>query len=339
MDMRKIEAQAKFLAPVVAAEVNKAVAALTAQLQQRDILIAELAKRLDNLPEPQTIDYDAIASRVTVPEPIPGEPGRDAEPVDVEAVAKAAADLIRLPEPIPGEPGKDAPTVDLEALAKSAAALIPAPEVDLKTVADLVPVPEVDLAAIAAMVKIPEPEPVDVEAIARAAAALVPVPAVREPEHGRDALDLELLPTIDEEKQYPRGTYATHRGGLWKSYERTHGMRGWECIVDGVDTVAIQQDGTREFSVALRKSSGAEVVEKFRIPVPVYKGVFREGDTYEENDNVTWAGSQWACSQTTSEKPGEGSKSWTLAVKRGRDGKDLRENASTFDPTKGVKLK
>jgi hypothetical protein len=42
---------------------------------------------------------------------------------------------------------------------------------------------------------------------------------------------------------------------------------------------------------------------------------------------VTWAGSEWHCHTTTTTKPGEGSKAWTLKVKRGRDGKDAKDGA------------
>jgi hypothetical protein len=58
-----------------------------------------------------------------------------------------------------------------------------------------------------------------------------------------------------------------------------------------------------------------------------YVGVFREGRTYDENCFVTYDGSIWHCNKRTSTAPGNGSASWTLAVKhgeRGRDGKDAR---------------
>ena len=300
MNLRELEAQAEFLAPVIAAAVAKAVAPLKERIAELTDWNNDLTKRLDELPEPVSPDLGAIAKLVELPEV---KDGKDAEPVDLEAVAKAAAALIVLPEV---KDGKDAEPVDLE--------------------------------AVAALVTLPEPEKVDVEAIARAAAALVPVPEVKPPQDGRDAIDLEILPTIDEAKQYPRGTYAAHRGGLWKSFERTHGMRGWECIVDGVDAVNIAQDGEREFSVTLAKSSGHEVVQKFAMPIQIYKGVFREGDQYDAHDNVTWAGSQWTSTKSqNTDKPGT-SDAWTLTVKAGRNGKDLRENASTFDASKGVKL-
>lgn len=300
MNLRELEAQAEFLAPVIAAAVAKAVAPLKDQITQRDAQIADLTKRLDELPAPVEPDLSAIAALVQLPEV---KDGKDAEPVDLEALAKAAAALIEIPEV---KDGKDAEPVDLE--------------------------------AVAALVKLPEPEKVDVDAVARAAAELIPAPVIPQPVDGRDAIDLEILPAIDESKQYPRGTYAAHRGGLWKSYERTHGLRGWECIVDGVDGISIEQNGDREFSVTLAKSSGAEIVQKFAMPIQIYKGVHREGEAYDQHDNVTWAGSQWTSTKSeNTDKPGT-SDAWTLCVKAGRNGKDLRENASTFDASKGVKL-
>lgn len=300
MNLRELEAQAEFLAPVIAAAVAKAVAPLKEQIVQRDSQIADLTKRLDDLPAPVEPDLEAIAALVQLPEV---KDGKDADPVDLEALAKAAAALVVLPEV---KDGKDADPVDLE--------------------------------AVAALVTLPEVEKVDVEAIARAAAALVPPPVIPEPEHGRDAIDLEILPAIDESKQYPRGTYAAHNGGLWKSYERTHGMRGWECIVDGIAAVNVVQDSDREFSVTLVKSSGAEVVQKFALPIQVYRGVHQEGKAYDAHDNVTWAGSQWTSTKSeNTDKPGT-SDAWTLVVKAGRPGKDLRDSASTFDASKGVKL-
>ena len=344
MNLRELEAQAEFLAPVIAAAVAKAVAPLNLEL-------ADLRKCLADRPmpvEPEKVDVDAIAQAAAALVVLPEvKDGKDAEPVDLEAVAKAAAALVVLPEV---KDGKDAEEVDLDALAKAAAALIEVPPAiapDLEAIAKLVQLPEVkdgkdaaevDLAAVAALVQIPAAEKIDVDAIARAAAAIIPVPVIPEPEHGRDAIDVEILPAIEEAKQYPRGTYAAHRGGLWKSYERTHGMRGWECIVDGIDGVSITQDGDREFSVKLMKSSGQEVAQTFALPIQIYKGVFRDEQAYDAHDNVTWAGSQWTSTKAeNTDKPGS-SDAWTLCVKAGRNGKDLRENASTFDPAKGVKL-
>ena len=262
MNLRELEAQAEFLAPVIASAVTKAVGPLREALAEKDEQIAALIKRLDEMPD------------VINP--------------DLEQLAKDAAALIVLPEV---KDGKDAEPVDLEAVA----ALVKLPE-------------------------LPAPEKIDIDAIAHAAAALVPAPVVKEPEHGRDALDLEILPAIDEAKQYPRGTYAAHLGGLWRSYERTHGLKGWECIVDGIAAVNVTQDSVREFSVTLAKSSGQVEEQKFTLPAMIYKGVWRPGEA-QPGDTFTFGGSLWHCDEATTDKPGE-SKAFTLAAKRGKDGND-----------------
>lgn len=57
-------------------------------------------------------------------------------------------------------------------------------------------------------------------------------------------------------------------------------------------------------------------------PAMIYRGVYREG-SYEKGDTVTWGGSLWHCdAEKTEEKPGDGSKAWTLCAKKGRDGRD-----------------
>lgn len=165
------------------------------------------------------------------------------------------------------------------------------------------------------------PEPVDVEKLAEDVAAKIPSP--ESGADGRDALAIEIEPFIDEKKSYPRGTYATHNGGLWRSHEKTYGMRGWECIVDGVYAVDIQQDNERSFSITIERASGALEVKSFDVPVTIYRDVFKAGTEYQTGDTVTWGGSMWHCNEPTTDKPGEtGSKGWTLAVKKGRDLRD-----------------
>jgi len=53
-----------------------------------------------------------------------------------------------------------------------------------------------------------------------------------------------------------------------------------------------------------------------------FMGVYQDGKAYDVGHLVTWAGSSWHCNEATTTKPGDGSKAWTLMVKRGRDGKD-----------------
>ncbi|EFX11892.1 putative portal protein-like protein [Escherichia coli O157:H- str. 493-89] len=119
-------------------------------------------------------------------------------------------------------------------------------------------------------------------------AVLDAVSALPAPQDGRDATALEILPAIDDQKSFPRGTYATHQGGLWRAYEKTHGMRGWECLVDGVADIDVSMTGERLFSVVIRHSSGQRTEKTFSLPVMLYRGVFRAGETYHPGDTVTW---------------------------------------------------
>jgi hypothetical protein len=60
-------------------------------------------------------------------------------------------------------------------------------------------------------------------------------------------------------------------------------------------------------------------------PGLVYRGVFLEGQCYEVGHLVTWAGATWHCNEPTLTKPGDGSKAWTLMVKKGKDGRDGKD--------------
>lgn len=63
------------------------------------------------------------------------------------------------------------------------------------------------------------------------------------------------------------------------------------------------------------------------LKTPGYCGVFKEGTEYRVGDMVTWGGSVWHCDEPTTTKPdAKDSKAWTLAVRRGRDGKDAKPN-------------
>ncbi|MEK8666934.1 phage gp6-like head-tail connector protein [Escherichia coli] len=240
------------------------------------------------------------------------------QPVEIPDVSKMvseAVSAIELPK-APELPDLSQSIADAaESAVKQALESLPKPK-DGKSVSaeDLRPMVEEVVSASL-------PEPVDIEKLAEDVAANIPVP---EPgSDGKDALSIELEPFIDEKKSYPRGTYATHNGGLWRSHEKTHGMRGWECIVDGVSNVDIKQDNQRTFSISLERASGAVEVKSFDVPVTIYRDVFKAGTEYQPGDTVTWGGSMWHCNEPTTDKPGEtGSKGWTLAVKKGRDLRD-----------------
>lgn len=93
----------------------------------------------------------------------------------------------------------------------------------------------------------------------------------------------------------------------------------------GLDDFGIEMKDDR--TVLLKFSRGENVeVRELTFPVMIYRGVYSEETTYERGDTVTWGGAMWHCNGAQAEgealgKPVDGSKAWTLAVKRGRDGK------------------
>lgn len=176
--------------------------------------------------------------------------------------------------------------------------------------------------AVLAQIEAPAaPELPDIQQMVKDAVSALPVPKDGKPGNdGKDALQVEIMPCLDDEKSYPRGTYALHNGGLWRSFQKTTGMNGWECLVDGIASIDITQSHEREFTVSAKLASGAITDKSFSVPVMIYRDIFKEGEKYQPGDSVTWAGSVWYCHAETTDKPGEpSSKGWRLAVKRGRD--------------------
>jgi hypothetical protein len=139
------------------------------------------------------------------------------------------------------------------------------------------------------------------------------------PKDGRDALDIEVLPTIDEEKSYPRGTFASHNGGLWRAFQQTQGMKGWECLVVGHGNTRMEKTGPRTMRVVHTDCRGIETVDEYKFPAMIYRGLWKEDETYNAGDVVTRSGAMWHCNKDNPEgKPGD-SEDWQLCVKKGRD--------------------
>lgn len=93
----------------------------------------------------------------------------------------------------------------------------------------------------------------------------------------------------------------------------------------GFDDLTVEQSGERSF--VLRFTQGERTKEfAFELPVVIDRGVYKDGATYKAGDGVTWAGSYWIAQKETTSKPDSGD-GFRLAVKRGRDGKDLTNRA------------
>jgi hypothetical protein len=92
----------------------------------------------------------------------------------------------------------------------------------------------------------------------------------------------------------------------------------------GFDDLDVTFDGDRTLLFKFVRGT-QEKVWPIALPFLKQQGVYQEGQAYVPGDVVTWAGSAWHCTEATHSKPGDGSKAWTLIVKRGRDGRDGRD--------------
>lgn len=88
-----------------------------------------------------------------------------------------------------------------------------------------------------------------------------------------------------------------------------------------LDNFDVQPTDERTLELIFEQGDRREIYELV-FPVAVYRGVYKEGEGYVRGDMVTWGGSLWHCDAETKDKPG--TDDWTLACKKGRDGKDAK---------------
>ncbi|PPC63917.1 phage portal protein [Pantoea sp. ICBG 1758] len=282
-------------------------------------LVEEAVKGIDiPIPEPQPLpDIKAMiqeaVSAIEIPKP------KDPEPLpDIARLLERAVSEYPMPEP--------EPLPDIEKMVREAVAAIEIPQ-------PKEPEPLPDIAALVAGavagIQFPDPEPIELpdfakmiaEAVQNAVAAL-PAPEPGKGEDGKDGLQIEVLPEINVNKSYPRGTYAIHNGGLWRAYQKTSGLSGFECVVNGLNDIDVNVEGDRHFTVRMSKSNGETEERDFTLPVMIYRDVYQAGQTYYPGDCVTFGGSIWHCYEETDNRPNDvGSTGWRLAVKKGRDGR------------------
>lgn len=249
-------------------------------------------------------------------------------------------ELAAMPEPV-------APVeIDIDAIAKAAAELIPAPKDGKSVTAD-------DVRPILA-------EMVD------SAVKAIPVP--KDGKDGKDGTDgkdadmaelklhlaelvkhvnLPAPPSVDE----VAAVFERRFSDLALSWER----QARDTFEKAVDRMPVPKDGRDALpldsfdmelaedgrTLTLKMHAGDTVMEKsLRIATVLDRGPYRSEEKYEKGDAVTHGGSLWIAQVDDPEgAPGLGGKGWRLAVKKGRDGKDLRDNASSADTSKGVSVK
>lgn len=146
-----------------------------------------------------------------------------------------------------------------------------------------------------------------IEAAVKSAVAALPVPKDGEP--GKDGTGL-----ADVLRDADGGIVVVMTDGRTKSLGR----------VDGKDGITPTFLDAEFIGRTLRLKFDGDRACEFQLATPEYVGVFKEGETYEPGDMVTWAGSTWHCDEPKGLKPGAPDSGWTLAVKAGRPGKDAK---------------
>jgi hypothetical protein len=299
-------------------------------------------------PEPKAVDMDAVKGIVAdlVATAVAGIPvpknGTSVTIDDVMPLIQEAANLAvdALPKPRDGEPGKSV-TID------DVAPLI-ATEVDRAVKA----LPPAKPGEPGQSVTLEEVAPVIQKAVSEAVAA------IPKPKDGEDGISVtvddvaplltELVEKAVSARPVPKdgvglaGALIDRQGdliitltdGTAKSLGRVDGRPGIDGL--GFDDLAVEHDGERGVKL---KFSRDGVTKEFGLILPavIYRGVYEEGRAYERGDTVTWGGSLWHANEETSVKPADNNKSWTLAVRKGRDGKS--EPVKAIDPTKPVSVK
>lgn len=298
--MRELEAQAKALAPIM----TGIVAGVRDELRKE--FAGQLQSRDDRIAELQKV--------------------LDERP-DLEAIAKQAAALIAAPEN-----GKDADPEVIKQMVSDAVAGMHAAETGehiRPMLADLV---------TEAVKALPAPAPgkdADMDEVKRHVEQMV------------KGIEPAPVPTVDE----VAATFERRFSDLALSWER----QARDTFDKAADRMPAPKDGRDALpldsfdltlgddgrTVTVKMQAGDTVIEKsVKIAAVVDRGVFsKEHDGYEKGDGTTYGGCYWIAQKDAPEGVPGGSADWRLAVKKGRDGKDLRPSASTHDPDKGVKLK
>jgi hypothetical protein len=89
----------------------------------------------------------------------------------------------------------------------------------------------------------------------------------------------------------------------------------------GFDDIQQEFDGDRRVTFAFARGDRKKALPTLVFPTVIDRGVWKEGQTYERGDSVSWGGSLFIAQRDTKAKP-ELSDDWRLAAKRGRDGKE-----------------
>ena len=164
------------------------------------------------------------------------------------------------------------------------------------------------------------------------AEVLKQIPPPKDGASGRDALQIDILSSVDLSRSYPRGTFARYDGGIIRSFRDTVPgdtleKSGWEVVLLGIAEISARMSPDCRTIAVITRATGREATETaFGIPAMVYRGIFDSTQKYVQGDVVTWDGSAWHCQRATLMPPSRNNESdWKLMVKEGRKGKDGKD--------------
>ncbi len=162
--------------------------------------------------------------------------------------------------------------------------------------------------------------------------ALAELPIPENGKDGRDGIDgksitlddvLPILKSMQAEwaldfEKRAQGLFQKAVDAIPKPIDGKDGRDGTNGV--GWDDMTVEHDGKRGVTLKWIKGDAQHIAE-IVIPCVIDAGFFKEGQTYEQGDGVTFGGSYWIAQKATSAKPEVGSEDWRLAVRKGRDGK------------------
>ncbi len=345
------------VAPVITAEVEKAVAALPKAKDGSDgasvgvadvepLIAAAVTKAVASLPLPKDgksvdpLEVDALVAKYVEPlakdveQAVSAIPGAIASMVQHDVASAVAA----IPPAKDGAAGQSVDMSEVDALiatrVQKAVASLPVPKDGSSvTVADVAPViaSEVDRA---------------VAAVPRAKDGVGLAGAVIDRE-GRLVLTLsdggvkELGQVVGRSVDMAevKSTIAHEVAQIPRPKDGKDGVDGFSF--DDYEEVS---DGERTIT---RRFTHGDRVKEFthKLPAVIYRGVWSEGKTYERGDSVTFGGHTWIAKDDTAVKPDftpASAKYWTLSVKAGREGREGKPGpegpkGSKGDPGSGYK--
>ncbi|HCC6600930.1 TPA: hypothetical protein L3821_005964 [Pseudomonas aeruginosa] len=285
-----------------------------------------------------------------------------AERPDLESIARQASALI--PAPKDGKDGVSADMDELKAHLEELVKAIPAPQDGHSvTVDDVAPLIREEVAkAVSELTPAKDGESVTAEDVRPMLAEMVgeAVKALPPAAPGKDA-DMDALRShlegLVKSIELPKAASVEEVAAFferrfsdltlhWERQVREDTSKALDRIPapkDGRDALPLEsfdielgEDGR---TVTVKMQAGDVVLEKsVKIASVIDRGVFSAEKGYEQGDGTTYGGCYWIAQKDAPEGVPGGSADWRLAVKKGRDGKDLRDSASKHDPSKGVKV-